>query len=78
MRILQIPFFNADTLVLADIYAAREKDTGIVNSDILGDKIREKGVNCKNLHSFEDITKFLRQELKEGDPTNYSRCRRYL
>lgn len=60
-------FFNADTLVLADIYAAREKDTGIVNSDILGDKIREKGVNCKNLHSFEDITKFLRQELKEGD-----------
>ncbi|KGN03098.1 UDP-N-acetylmuramate--alanine ligase [Clostridium novyi A str. 4570] len=60
-------FSNADTLVLADIYAAREKDTGVVSSTMLGDKIRENGVNCKNLHSFEDIVTFLKGELKDGD-----------
>ncbi|MCY6960319.1 UDP-N-acetylmuramate--L-alanine ligase [Clostridium brassicae] len=60
-------FFNVDTVVLADIYAAREKDTGIVSSDKLGNKIRENGVDCKNLHSFQDITTFLKNELKEGD-----------
>lgn len=60
-------FYNVDTLVLADIYAAREKDTGVVSSNMLGDKIRENGVNCKNFHSFNDITDFLRKELSAGD-----------
>ncbi|MCY6485698.1 UDP-N-acetylmuramate--L-alanine ligase [Clostridium aestuarii] len=60
-------FFNTDILVLADIYAAREKDTGIVSSDTLGNKIRDNGIYCKNLHTFNDITNFLRTELKEGD-----------
>lgn len=60
-------FSNADTLLLADIYAAREKDTGIVSSDILGSKIRENGVNCKNFHSFSDMNNFLKKELRSGD-----------
>ena len=33
-------FNDADELVLMDIYAAREKDTGLVSSDELGDAIR--------------------------------------
>jgi len=60
-------FFNTDILVLADIYAAREKDSGIVSSNDLGNKLREKGVDCKNFHSFEAITKYLQGNLKEGD-----------
>lgn len=60
-------FFDADNLILADIYAAREKDNGIVSSDSLGDKIRELGVKCKNIHSFEEIVDFLKTELKDGD-----------
>lgn len=60
-------FFQADTLLLADIYAAREKDSGIISSDILGNSIREKGINCKNFHSFTEITSFLKKELKDGD-----------
>lgn len=60
-------FFQTDTLLLADIYAAREKDSGIITSDILGNKIREKGVNCKNFHSFNEITRFLKSELRDGD-----------
>lgn len=60
-------FFNTNTLVLADIYAAREKDTGIVSSDKLGDRIREKSVDCKNFHDFNNIVGFLNKELKDGD-----------
>jgi UDP-N-acetylmuramate--alanine ligase len=60
-------FTLADDLILADIYAAREKDTGLVSSDMLGDKIREKGLNCKNFHSFEDILEYLKASLKPGD-----------
>ncbi|RXI40551.1 UDP-N-acetylmuramate--L-alanine ligase [Clostridium tetani] len=60
-------FYNTDTLILADIYPAREKDTGIVSSDMLGNKLREKNVNCINLHSFEDISDYLKKETKPGD-----------
>ena len=60
-------FFNMDNLILADIYAAREKDTGIVSSNMLGDRIREKNVNCINLHSFDKIVDHLKHNLKEGD-----------
>lgn len=60
--------FNCtDVLILADIFAAREKDTGIISSDMLGDKLREDGVNCLNIHSFDDIVNYLKKELKEGD-----------
>lgn len=60
-------FFDADELILADIYAAREKDTHEISSDMLGDKIRELGVCCKNFHSFEEITSYLRTKLASGD-----------
>lgn len=60
-------FFQADILILADIYAAREKDTGIVSSDALGNKIREKGVDCKNFHDLKEIALYLKNQLKEGD-----------
>lgn len=60
-------FFDTDMLILADIYAAREKDTGEINSTMLGNSIRTKGVSCINLHSFPEIVEYLRKELKEGD-----------
>lgn len=60
-------FFNLDKLVLCDIYAAREKDTGIVSSDMLGDAVRKLNVDAVNIHSFEEIVDYLRGELKEGD-----------
>ena len=60
-------FYNTDQLILADIYAAREKDTGEISSDILGDKIRENGVNCRNFHSFDDIVNYLNTTLCKGD-----------
>ena len=60
-------FSDTDELILADIYAAREKDTGVVSSDKLGNSIRKNNVNCKNLHSFDEITDYLNKDLKEGD-----------
>ena len=60
-------FSDVDELVLADIYAAREKDTGIISSTMLGDKIRETGLNCINFHNFEDIVEYLKASLKPGD-----------
>lgn len=60
-------FFNADEVILADIYAAREKFTKLVSSDMLGDKIRELGQNCHNFHSFEEIVDYLKANLKDGD-----------
>lgn len=60
-------FFNADEIILADIYAAREKFTKVVSSDMLGDKIREQGLSCKNFHSFEEIVNYLKDTLNEGD-----------
>lgn len=60
-------FSNVDELILADIYAAREKDTGVVSSDMLGDSIREKNVPCKNFHSFDEIVNYLNKTLTDGD-----------
>jgi len=60
-------FSGVDNLILADIYAARETDTGVVSSTMLGDRIREKNLNCINLHSFDEIVHHLKSNLKAGD-----------
>lgn len=60
-------FFNSDMLLLADIYAAREKDTGLVSSKVLGDKIRDLGVNCLNFNDFNSIVEYLNKKASSGD-----------
>lgn len=60
-------FNGVNHLLLADIYAAREKDTGIVNSVKLGDAIRLTGVDAINYHSFEEIVNHLQSKAKDGD-----------
>lgn len=57
----------ADMVVLADIYAAREKNTyGISSKDILA-KLKEKGSDCHYFPSFEEIEKFLLKNCMNGD-----------
>lgn len=60
-------FNDADELVLMDIYAAREKDTGLVSSDELGDAIRKLGVKCTNVHSHEEALNYVKSQLHDGD-----------
>ena len=57
----------ADMVVLADIYAAREKNTfGISSKDILV-KLKGKGVDAHYFPSFEEIEKFLLENCIDGD-----------
>jgi len=58
---------NADIVLLADIYAAREKDEGIVSSDTLADKLVEIGIDAKNLHTLENIAKHVKEIIKPND-----------
>lgn len=60
-------FYDADQLILADIYAAREIDKGEISSVDLGDGLRAKGVKCVNLHSFEAIVNYAEKVLEAGD-----------
>ena len=60
-------FSEVDELLLMDIYAAREKDTGIVNSEQLGDAIRAKGIKCTNIHSHEQAANYLKNVVSNDD-----------
>jgi len=60
-------FDGVNELLLADIYAAREKDTGVVSSLKLGDAIRDKGVDAKNFHNFDEIVSYLENTAHDGD-----------
>ncbi len=58
---------KVDVLVLADIYAAREKNTiGISSRDLLA-LVKEKGTECYYFPSFEEIEKFLLKNCVNGD-----------
>ena len=60
-------FSDCDELVLMDIYAAREKDTGLVSSDELGDAIRKTGVKCTNVHSHDEAVEYVKSKLTDRD-----------
>ena len=57
----------ADRVVLADIYAAREKDTLGVSSRMLHDEIRRLGKECAYFPSFDEIENFLLENCSGGD-----------
>jgi UDP-N-acetylmuramate--alanine ligase len=57
----------ADAVVLADIYAAREKDTHEISSKDLARKLTERGVECHYFPTFAEIEDFLRKNCGEGD-----------
>lgn len=57
----------ADEIVLADIYAAREKDTLGISSQTLQEKIRSLGHSCHYFPSFEAIEKFLTENCTKDD-----------
>jgi len=56
-----------DHVILADIYAAREKDTGLVSSQHLCDKINSLNKNAVYLGDFDTIEKFIKKNCKKND-----------
>lgn len=58
---------EADKIVLADIYAARETDTLGISSRDLQKEIQKLGKDCVYLESFESIEKFLLKNCINND-----------
>ena len=52
---------KADKVLLPDIYASREKDTGLVSSRDLADKINELGGNAEYCGTFDKAENYILQ-----------------
>lgn len=57
----------ADEVILADIYAAREKDTLGISAGTLQEKIQSLGHSCYYFPTFEEIEKFLLENCTKDD-----------
>ena len=57
----------AEHVVLADIYAARERDTLGISSKNLMEEIEKRGGDCHYFHSFSEIEIFLLENCNPGD-----------
>jgi len=60
-------FADADQVIITDIYAAREKDTGLVTANDLTDKINAVSQNAIYMKDFSDIEYYLKENLSDGD-----------
>lgn len=60
-------FFDADEVVIADIYAAREKNDGTISSKDLVDKLVKNKVNAKYISKFKDIAEYVKKIAKPND-----------
>ncbi len=54
---------NVDNVIITDIFAAREKDTGIVHAKDLAQKIK----GAVYIKEFEEIAEYIKKNAKEGD-----------
>lgn len=54
-------------ICISDIYAAREKDPGDINSKMLADRFRANGLNAEYMPDFTEIVSFIRKNASEGD-----------
>ena len=57
----------ADQVVLADIYAAREKNTIGISSKDLEDEMKRKGANVCYFSTFDEIEKFIIKNCQPGE-----------
>lgn len=56
-----------DHVILVDIYAAREKDTGLVSSKDLAQRIKEYGTDVRYFSSFPAVENYLLKNCKKND-----------
>lgn len=60
-------FGDADEIILADIYAAREPKDESINSEMLAERIAANDGHAIYLNSLDKIAKFLVENTKKGD-----------
>ena len=58
---------NFDNIILTDIYAAREKDTGEVSSNDIVTEIKKMGKEAICISDFTEIVKYLKENVSEKD-----------
>lgn len=60
-------FTDADEVIVADIYAARETDDGTISAAMLADRIAKTGKPAKYVGNFDAIRSYLEKNCKAGD-----------
>jgi UDP-N-acetylmuramate--alanine ligase len=60
-------FTNANKILLAPIYAAREKNDGTISSEILRDEMLAHSEDVQVFNSFTDLTVYASETLVKGD-----------
>ena len=56
-----------DHVIVTDIYAAREPDTGLVHAKDLADRIKELGSDARYFSTFEAVENYLLKNCKKND-----------
>ena len=60
-------FGDADQVIIADIYAAREKDTGVIHARDLAKAIEAHQQNILYISGFQEITNYIMTHAEPGD-----------
>ena len=60
-------FTDADEVIIADIYAARESDDGTISAAMLADRIAKTGKSARYVGDFDAIRSYLEKNCKAGD-----------
>ncbi len=60
-------FYDADKVIIADIYASRERDNGDIHSKDLVNRIKEKGSDAIYLGNFDEIESYILRETSNHD-----------
>lgn len=60
-------FSDANKVIVPDIYAAREKDNGIIHSINLVEALIKNGTDAEYISSFENIESYILSNAKSGD-----------
>ena len=60
-------FFDCDGLVVTDIYAAREKDTGLISAKELAEVIDKNSKNAVYIKEFSDVAEYFKKHAASGD-----------
>lgn len=60
-------FDDADEIIVTDIYAAREKNTGLIHARTLADRLAGRGKAAVYISDFGEIENYLKNTSAEGD-----------
>ncbi|WP_312070899.1 UDP-N-acetylmuramate--L-alanine ligase [Anaerotignum propionicum] len=60
-------FFDADEIIIADIYAARETDDGTISAKQLAERVAKTGKSARYVGNFDEILVYLQSHCQSGD-----------